>query len=308
MRSFTLAHISDLHVLNLRGTTPLRFLNKRLSGLGNLVGPRRGAHPAWLAEALVERLQDPAIDHVAFTGDLTNLALPSEFAAGRRLLARIGDGERLSAVPGNHDVYTRGAARSARGEQAIAPWAAGATRREAYPWVKAPTPWLRIYGLSSAVPAPAFIAWGEVGAPQLDRLAALVAEEDDAVRVRIALVHHNLHRRRLTAQLTARMRDAAALAEALTRLRFTLLLHGHTHAPHRATLASDGGAGPLVLGCGSSTWFRPDHGELAHLNLIELSPDGVGAVRSEVWQPSERRFVADRDDLLTLAAQQPLAR
>lgn len=301
MDSFHLAHISDLHVLELAGTPPWRMLNKRLTGLGNLIGPRRGAHPSWLADALVQRLDDAAIDHVAFTGDLTNLALPSEFAAGARLLARIGDGGRLSAVPGNHDVYTAGAARADRADHALAPWTSGTARRDDYPWCKAPTPWLRIYGLSSAIPAPPMIAWGEVGRAQLDRLAARIAQEPSDVTTRVVLVHHNVHRRGKATEWTSRMRDADAVVDALLALGVQVLLHGHTHPPHRGRVVR-GASSLWVLGCGSSTWHRPGHGQLAHLNVLTLGPDGLRAIRTEVWDEASRRFVVEHADALAASA------
>ncbi len=309
MERFCLAHISDLHVLELAGTSPLRFLNKRLTGLANLLGPRRAAHPTWLAEALVERLHDPAIDHVAFTGDLTNLALPSEFVAGVALLARIGDGARLSAVPGNHDVYTRGAAAASRAEAALLPWTAGAASRASWPYVKAPRPWLRIYGLHSAIPTAPLLAQGEVGAAQLLRLQRLVAAEPEGVRVRIALLHHNLHRRGLPSRHTSQLRDAKAVLSALCELGFTAALHGHTHVPHRGvyrpgdTAAGQaGGASLLVLGCGSSTWHRPKHGHFAHLSRLTLRPDaGVVGIATEIWDEASRRFVMEHDDALPAA-------
>ncbi len=314
MERFCLAHISDLHVLDLAGTSPLRFLNKRLSGLINLLGPRRAAHPAWLADALVERLQDRAIDHVAFTGDLTNLALPSEFSAGAALLARIGDGDRLSAVPGNHDVYTHGAAAASRAEAALLPWTEGAASRADWPFVKAPRPWLRIYGLHSAIPTAPLLAQGEVGAAQLVRLQRLVATEPAEVRVRVALLHHNLHRRGLPSRHTSQLRDAKAVLSALSELGFTAALHGHTHAPHRGTYqptAVDGastGAPPLlILGCGSSTWHQPQHGHFAHLSRLTLRPDGgVIGVATEVWDDDRRRFVMEHDDALPAALRAPV--
>jgi len=41
------------------------------------------------------------------TGDLTNLALVSEFGAARERLKRLGDARDVSIVPGNHDAYVR---------------------------------------------------------------------------------------------------------------------------------------------------------------------------------------------------------
>ena len=74
-----LAHASDLHVLDLKGVAPWRYLNKRLTGLVSLALARKSAHPPHIAERLVSDLLDIAPDHVLVTGDLTNLALEPEF-------------------------------------------------------------------------------------------------------------------------------------------------------------------------------------------------------------------------------------
>ena len=45
-------------------------------------------------------------DHLVISGDLTQLALPEEFARARMALRPVlKDQERVSIVPGNHDYY-----------------------------------------------------------------------------------------------------------------------------------------------------------------------------------------------------------
>ena len=65
------AHISDVHVLELAGTPLRKYLGKRATGVANLIGPRRGAHPPRVAKALVEAVDAQQVDHVLVTGDLT---------------------------------------------------------------------------------------------------------------------------------------------------------------------------------------------------------------------------------------------
>lgn len=323
--SLRIAHLSDLHVLDLTGTSPLRFLNKRLTGLANLRGSRRGAHPLRIAEALASALGPEGVDadHVVITGDLSNLALPSEFARAQAVVRALGGPERVTVVPGNHDVYTAGAARKARFETYFAEWmvdlpvheaavaAAKAAGRAHYPFGKTIAPGVRIYGLSSAIPAPPLIAWGEVGEAQLGRLRALVAQESGLVdasgapaapiHTRIVLVHHNLHPRTGLAEQTARLRDRDALSATLRQINATALLHGHTHPPqqHRLAGGANATASTWVLGCGSSTWFKPDHDQVAHFNVLHVgSTGGIDAVEAQIWSQREGRFIPDNTDVL----------
>ncbi len=317
-----IAHLSDLHVLDLAGTAPHRFLNKRLTGVANLLGARRDAHPLRIAEALAATLQGLDVAHVVITGDLSNLALESEFSRARQVVERIGGPERVTVIPGNHDVYTRGAAKAGRFERFFAPWMvdlplddatvrrAEAAGRSHYPFGKTVAPGVRVYGLSSAIPAGPLIAWGEVGDPQLDRLRALVAAEPPGVTHRIVLVHHNVHPRTGVAEATARLRDRDAVLRALRDVGATALLHGHTHPPQQHHLpAADGQT--WVLGCGSSTWFKPASdahegpGHMAHFNVLTLA-DGGGLARAEAFVWDGDRFAPERDDLLSRARDRAL--
>jgi 3',5'-cyclic AMP phosphodiesterase CpdA len=312
------AHISDIHVLELAGTPLRKYLGKRVTGVVNLVGPRRGAHPPRVAKALAEAVTAQNVDHVLVTGDLTNLSLQSEMTAARTFIESLGGPDRVTVIPGNHDVYTDGALRDGRFERCFGAYMAdpgdpdAITRaqqagRSHYPFARDIAPHVRVYGLSSAVPMPPLIACGRVGEVQVERLRALVADEPSEVRVRLVLVHHNLHRKAGLSDRTTRLLDRQLLIETLRDIGATLVLHGHTHTPsqHHVTGRHDG-AHIAVIGSGSSTWHMPSRDKFGHFNVIEIGESGVDAVASHRWDPQETRFVAEHDDLLARACRSVL--
>src|SRR4051812_15584053 len=108
------AHFSDLHVLALEGVSRTRLLNKRFTGWLNLRLKRQHKHRSAYVRAIAKEITRAKVDHVVITGDLTNLALEQEFEAVKQLLEDDLhlDAEHVTVVPGNHDLYTRGALRS----------------------------------------------------------------------------------------------------------------------------------------------------------------------------------------------------
>ncbi len=84
-----IGHISDLHILEVHDVRPWHFLNKRLVGGTNLLLNRGKRHSPKVVHKALSRLDELGVDHIAITGDLTNLALPSEFQAARRILDTI---------------------------------------------------------------------------------------------------------------------------------------------------------------------------------------------------------------------------
>jgi 3',5'-cyclic AMP phosphodiesterase CpdA len=262
-----LAHLSDLHALDLNGIRWTRFINKRATGLVNLLGRRRDAHPLWLLDRLIDAVIDAAPDHVVITGDVSNLALESEFEAMRERLERLGGPERVSLIPGNHDVYTRGAASSRRFENYFSAWMwpdAPADDHH-YPWLKLPHPELAIVGFSSAVPRAPFVATGVVSDAQLERFRAFASEGMFSNRFGVALVHHNLHRRRWHKQLLHGLRRREPFLGTLAEGGVRLVLHGHTHYAHRFE-----SHGLQIVGCGSSTWNSHDPEHMARFNIYTI--------------------------------------
>src|SRR5579871_2104455 len=106
-----IAHFSDLHLLSLEGVSMRRFMNKRLTGYANLRLKRGSIHRASYVRAIAREVRRIQADHVIVTGDLTNLALEPEFELARAVIEKDLDlsPKDVTIVPGNHDVYTRGA-------------------------------------------------------------------------------------------------------------------------------------------------------------------------------------------------------
>ena len=226
-----LAHVSDVHVTaRPRLTRPGEWLGKRLTGYaaGVATGRRAGfRQAAKLCAAFAADAADRPPDAVVFTGDATALALPAEFAAARRALGVTGVGV---AVPGNHDVYTAGAARAGAFEAAFGPWQRGErVGGFAYPFA-VPVGGVWLVAVNSARPnRKPLDATGEIGAAQLDRLRTLCARLGPGPR--FVVTHYPLRAAGGGLERpTRRLVDHAAALEAAVACGVAAWLHGHVHA------------------------------------------------------------------------------
>ena len=271
--NFALAHLSDPHLPIPAGA---------LRPLTQLAGKRSLAYLGWLRkragaiqpEALLADLAAHGPDHVAVTGDLTNLALPVEFAAARDWLARIGPPTRVTAIPGNHDATVP--VPWERGLGLWRPWmagdSAGENRPTRFPFLRRRGP-VALIGLSSAVPTPPGSAEGWLGAEQLARLPPLLEEAGRDGLFRVVLVHHP--------PLLGRggwrraLRDRDALRGVLARSGAELVLHGHHHATLRAEV--EGLAGPIPV-FGAPLALRTGR-EPAGWHLHRIARDGAAGWR-----------------------------
>ena len=119
-RPMRIAHFSDLHLLVARGRARRGASSTSASPAGSTCASSAAASTAPPTSAPSRgRSRGSTSDHVVVTGDLTNLALESEFELARDLFEReLGlDPSRVTIVPGNHDLYTRGALASRRFER-----------------------------------------------------------------------------------------------------------------------------------------------------------------------------------------------
>ena len=160
---YKLAHLSDWHATTLVGARPVELLNKRILGWLSWWRKRRHIHRPEVLRALFADVKAQAPDHVAVTGDLTNIALESEFREAARQLVELGDSSWVSLVPGNHDAYVAvpgsrawdhwaeylvsDAVRDTGGGSLTAPTMAG------FPTVRVRGP-LALVGVCTAVPTP----------------------------------------------------------------------------------------------------------------------------------------------------------
>src|SRR5882672_8065288 len=102
---FVLAHLSDPHLAPLPRPRPRELASKRLIGYLHWRRIRHLVHRTAALDAITRDLAAMRPDHVAVTGDLVNIALPSEFARARHWLEGLGGPADVSVVPGNHDAY-----------------------------------------------------------------------------------------------------------------------------------------------------------------------------------------------------------
>jgi 3',5'-cyclic AMP phosphodiesterase CpdA len=293
-----IAHLSDLHLLALEGVPAHRFLNKRATGWVNLRLKRGSVHRRSYVEVIAREIARSEFDHVVITGDLTNLALESEFQVARDLLERdLGlPPDRVTIVPGNHDVYTRGAMRSRRFERYFAPWLAGDLPDLAvdvggvrFPIVKLRGP-AAVVALSSAVPRPPFVAAGELGEAQVRSLARILDHPEVRRRTPVLVLHHPPAHpwSRLKEHLEG-LRDAEALLSVLGHLPHGLVLHGHLHRRiQRPVLTRTGELRQVGATSASLQHEEPDR--MAGFNVYELSDRGLETVEAVVYEPGSGVF------------------
>ena len=120
---FRLAHLTDPHVGPLPRAKVRELFSKRVTGWFNWHRSRRAAHDMDILAALVADIRAAAPDHIACTGDLCNIGLPSEWPPSRVFMEGLGPPETVSLVPGNHDAYVKGALEGLLAE--VAPWTRG---------------------------------------------------------------------------------------------------------------------------------------------------------------------------------------
>jgi 3',5'-cyclic AMP phosphodiesterase CpdA len=267
-------HLSPLPKVDLR-----HWNLKRLLGWLNWQQRRRHVYSRDVLERLVEDLRAQNPDHIAVTGDLANLGLPAEHAIALDWLGTLGTPDRVTAIPGNHDIYSGigadpGTARwrqymsanTAAADHAIAE-AVGAQQ---FPFVRR-FGRLAIIALNSAVPTRPFYAIGRLGPEQLRRLASILDRLGAEGMMRVVLIHHpplpGLSKPRHD------LEDAPALADVLARHGAELVLHGHEHREMLAWHPTPAGRIPII-GVPSASLAMPYKNEpLARYNLYRLHMD-----------------------------------
>jgi 3',5'-cyclic AMP phosphodiesterase CpdA len=296
-----IAHFSDLHLLSLDGVPLHRFLNKRLTGWANLRLKRGHIHRSSYVRAIAREIARQKVDHVVVTGDLTNLALEPEFELARTVLRDdLGiEPARVTVVPGNHDLYTRGALADRRFEHYFADWltsdlpeltvTAGGAR---FPVVKL-RGGVAVIALSSAVPRAPLVAAGELGRLQLEALARALAHPEVAKRTVVLALHHPpVHGwSRLKAHLEG-LRDAPALLSLLMPLSQGLVLHGHLHRRIQRVVTTDHGR-LYQVGATSASLHDETPDRMAGFNVYEVDDRGVGRIEAAVHVPSSGAFVLE---------------
>lgn len=283
--SFQLAHVSDIHIKWHPGDGGpwYGFLNKRLVGGLNLLLGRH--HSEAIFEAACADLRKDPPDHLAVTGDLTNLSLEAEFLRARSLIESAGlPPDRISVIPGNHDTYTAESYRAQRFEQLLAP-----VIGDGVSWPRSQRAGdVLIVSTTSSVPTPWFTAYGRMGPTQLASLRESLAVD---AAFKVVLVHHPpLQENGRPDRYWRSNHDGRALVSLCLDLGVGLILCGHTHKAFSHVV--EGGARPLRIECAGST-TKPG----ATYNRYTIADGALKAVE-------QRRYDADAGAFTPAATQE----
>ncbi len=287
-----LAHLSDIHYLA-RLHVPLhRFLNKRITGYVNLRFLRSFQHDSGMLDQVVEALRAAKPDHLAVTGDLTNLSLGIEFAELRHLLVRLDmPPDRITVVPGNHDRYTRGADRARRMGAYLEPYMRGDPAfPERFPIVRL-RDGVALLGLNTALSRPPLVAGGRIGALQMDRVARMLSRDEIRRCFPVLLLHHPPFRRSRNAMAPwlNGLSDYPALYEVLEG-RSALLLHGHLHRNCYLHLHENGTLWQVVGVASATRHGRIRPYRLASFHVFDVDDAGVHRIQRYTLDPAGGSF------------------
>lgn len=283
--SLRIAHFSDIHLTAkaLRLAFPDWFGKRATGWLNARLG--RGKHfvdASTVAAVMAKNLRAGGYDHVVFSGDATTLGLRVEFEEVERVLQPADGWPPAMAVPGNHDYYTRRAARAGEFERVFGPWQGGERLNgHTYPFAQKVGPLWLIGVNSSDANLMLWDSRGRVGIPQLDRLRELFERLPPGPRIMVT--HYPLCLADGQPESRwRRLRDALHLRERATAAGVKLWLHGHRHGGYfrhaDATL-------PFPVVCaGSAT-----HAAKWSYNEYTFV-DGLMHGRRRMWEPEAGAF------------------
>lgn len=270
---FTLAHLSDPH-LPMPQARAVELLGKRATGYLNWWRTRVHLHVPEALAGIVADIKAQKPDHIALTGDLVNVSLPTEFARAAQWLKELGPPHDVTVIPGNHDVYVATA-----WPQSLGLWGAyiagdgqpPAADFDVFPTLRRRGP-LALVGLSSGVPKPPLFATGTLGAAQLARAERLLADLGREDLCRVVLIHHPPL---TTESRFKRLTDASAFQAMIRRVGCELVLHGHNHRSEVARIAGPSGAIPVIGVTSASAAPASKYGR-ARYHLIRIAREAMG--------------------------------
>lgn len=294
--SFFFAQLSDPHLTTLEQVHWRDLVNKRLLGYLSWRRRRRNEHRTEVLDALRADLEQMAPEHIAVTGDLTHIGLPAEFRQARAWLQSLGEPQRVTVIPGNHDAYV-----AIGWDEGLAQWheylqsdvpasrLAASPGDDRFPSLRIRGP-VALIGLSTATPSAPFMATGSLGGRQLQRLADLLRDTGRQGLFRVVLLHHppvpgeEKWRKRLT--------DAARLCEVLAARGAELVLHGHQHRAVHSLIEIPGTHVPVFgIPSASAVGLRPGRAAQYHLYTVQRAPSGwLLEVAVRAWQPETGDF------------------
>lgn len=306
--TFTLAHLSDLHLSPPDDVKIGELLNKRIYGYLNWQLRRGAEHRGEVLEALLRDLQRTEPDHIAITGDLTHLGLPREFQKAASLLSSLGPPSKVTVIPGNHDAYVGGDWTTTFGlwkdymlsDAAYLHEQAGTNSGSTFPSLRV-RGLAALIGVSTARPSAPFLAVGSIGRVQLRKLERILVEAAQQRLFRIVLTHHPpVHG---TVSWRKRLTDDSEFRSVLARCGAELILHGHAHRDSLKYCETPSGRAPAVgVPSSSSLGLKPHRRARYNLYRVTRAGDGWKVVMSvRLYSPVEVSFTHESENQLTIS-------
>jgi 3',5'-cyclic AMP phosphodiesterase CpdA len=296
-----IAHCSDLHLLSHDGARWIELANKRWIGAMNLISSRSRHYHVAAFDDMVRDLNEQGVEHVLCTGDVTNLALPREFAFARAKFDQLALGPtQVTVIPGNHDAYV--AAGIPLFADTFGPFA---TTDPGWEWTeddridrKDDLHWpivrirgdVALVGCSTSRQTPWFTAYGRVGAGQLARLRRVLGDPRLAGTLRLVAIHHPPAGRHAKNRIRG-LRDHHQFADVIAEHGADLIVHGHEHRCLVEELP--GPLGPIpVRGVCSGTYHHNKPEKTARYRIYEIDGGRVKSDHVRIWDRENGRFAA----------------
>jgi 3',5'-cyclic AMP phosphodiesterase CpdA len=264
---------------------------------------RATEHQPSVLAALYDDLRHYRPDHIAVTGDLTHLSLPSEFLNAKKWLHSLGPPDRVTAIPGNHDAYVH-----TNWSQTyvhwvdymlsdIAPRASGSstTLSTIFPSLRVRGP-VALIGVCTANPCAPYLAVGRIGRDQLQKIKEILGQTRRQNLFRIILIHHPPAPG--TVSWRKRLTDASEFRSLLRRHGSELILHGHAHHAVRNHLPIPSGSVPVV-GAPSASAHGRNHLRMARSYVYRIISGSSGwrvKLTIRVYSPKKKRLVTESEE------------
>lgn len=266
----TLAHLSDMHVSPLPPLKWREFTLKRALAYLSWHRKRKYRFSSDVLACLIDDMHAHKPDHIALTGDLCNLSLREEFESATSWLNRIGNGDKVSVIAGNHDAHLRNPAKVWREFWADYMQGDASENHDAtlsFPYLRKRGD-VALIGVSSAIPTSLLFANGRVKKAQLARLRTILRATHEEGLFRVVMIHHPPQANAVSWRKS--LSDADAFRALLKQEGAELILHGHGHVPTRAHIEGPENAIHIrgTAAASSSGIKMPP----AHYHLIKIAP------------------------------------
>ncbi len=267
-----IAHLTDIHLPSLSLSKLSKLNLKQGFGLLNWQASRHKIHQQDALDLLLQDLDKQEISHTIISGDLTNLALPSEIETAESWLKTRGTPQQVSYVPGNHDYYDNGFAlqnkevfkEHMRSCDIGACLGGGSGPQDPYVRV---IDKIALIGLNSAIPTPLFKSFGAIEEQTLEQLSKILKKAQAQGLYRCVVLHHPPLNTITTPQKG--LNNDAALTAILKEAGAELVLYGHTHLQRYDRLLTQQGF-CHVIGTPSASVGKICQYNLARYNLFDI--------------------------------------